>query len=281
MVVNLSIYNDALEQKKKSNKGITADQMSLFEEGEIEGEQFSQKIPNIPEFKDAQKMKFEKEALGMYLTTHPMKEYEQYLEGRITDVLGNINPEAGSDDEEDVASKSSAYREGQRVKLAGLITTVKTIVTKKGEMMAFANLEDMTGRMEMVIFPSIYEKYRRILDEDMVIIAEGKLSSRDGVEYNLLVSDIILPSEEKAPEDMVVKLRLLEKLNSEEANKKIEFLKSLESSEPGAMEFLLYIENKVYKMKMQGVRLTPELKSDLEVIFGKENVKMIKVGKDA
>ena len=281
MAANLSIYNDALEQKKKSNKGITADQMSLFEEGEIEGEQFSQKIPNIPEFKDVQKMKFEKEALGMYLTTHPMKEYEQYLEGRITDVLGNINPEAGSDDEEDVASKSSAYREGQRVKLAGLITTVKTIVTKKGEMMAFANLEDMTGRMEMVIFPSIYEKYRRILDEDMVIIAEGKLSSRDGVEYNLLVSDIILPSEEKAPEDMVVKLRLLEKLNSEEANKKIEFLKSLESSEPGAMEFLLYIEDKVYKMKMQGVRLTPELESDLEVIFGKENVKVIRAGEDA
>ena len=102
--------------------------MSLFEEGEIEREQSSQKIPNIPEFKDAQKMKFEKEALGMYLTTHPMKEYEQYLKGRITDVLGNINPEVGTDDEEDVASKSSAYREGQRVKLAGLITTIKTIV---------------------------------------------------------------------------------------------------------------------------------------------------------
>ena len=145
LVANLSIYNDALEQKKKSNKGITADQMSLFEEGEIEGEQFSQKIPNIPEFKDAQKMKFEKEALGMYLTTHPMKEYEQYLKGRITDVLGNINPEVGTDDEEDVASKSSAYREGQRVKLAGLITTIKTIVTKKGEMMLLSDLPHRAG----------------------------------------------------------------------------------------------------------------------------------------
>ena len=167
------------------------------------------------------------------------------------------------------------------MKLAGLITTVKTIVTKKGEMMAFANLEDMTGRMEMVIFPSIYEKYRRILDEDMVIIAEGKLSSRDGVEYNLLVSDIILPSEEKAPEDMVVKLRLLEKLNSEEANKKIEFLKSLESEGTEVMKILVYIEGRAYKMNIKGVSLTTEMENDFKNIFGEENVKVVRAETDA
>ena len=284
MAANLSIYNDALEQKKKSNKGITADQMSLFEEGEIEGEQFSQKIPNIPEFKDAQKMKFEKEALGMYLTTHPMKEYEQYLKGKITDNLGNINlglnREESEANEEELVIKSSKYREGQRVILAGLIPAIKTIVTKKGQMMAFAKLEDMTGSIEMVIFPSVYEKYRRILDEDVVIITEGKLSSKDGVEYNLLVDKMRLP-EKGIEEERIVKLRITEDLNSEEANKKIEFLKSLESEGTEVMKILVYIEGRAYKMNIKGVSLTTEMENDFKNIFGEENVKVVRAETDA
>lgn len=284
MAANLSIYGDALEQKKKSNKGITADQMSLFDEGQIEGEQFSQEIPEISEFKESQKMKFEKEALGMYLTTHPMKEHEQYLKGKITDNLGNINlglnREESEASEEEVVIKSSKYREGQRVILAGLIPAIKTIVTKKGQMMAFAKLEDMTGSIEMVIFPSVYEKYRRILDEDVVIIAEGKLSSKDGVEYNLLVDKMRLP-EKGIEEERIVKLRITEDLNSEEANKKIEFLKSLESEGTEVMKILVYIEGRAYKMNIKGVSLTTEMENDFKNIFGEENVKVVRAETDA
>ena len=284
MAANLSIYGDALEQKKKSNKGITADQMSLFDEGQIEGEQFSQEIPEISEIKESQKMKFEKEALGMYLTTHPMKEHEQYLKGKITDNLGNINlglnREESEASEEDVVIKSSKYREGQRVILAGLIPAIKTIVTKKGQMMAFAKLEDMTGSIEMVIFPSVYEKYRRILDEDVVIIAEGKLSSKDGVEYNLLVDKMRLP-EKGIEEERIVKLRITEDLNSEEANKKIEFLKSLESEGTEVMKILVYIEGRVYKLNIKGVSLTTEMENDFKNIFGEENVKVVRAETDA
>lgn len=284
MAANLSIYNDALEQKKKSNKGITADQMSLFDEGQIEGEQFSQEIPKISEFKESQKMKFEKEALGMYLTTHPMKEHEQYLKGKITDNLGNINlglnREESEASEEAVVVKSSKYREGQRVVLAGLIPAIKTIVTKKGQMMAFAKLEDMTGSIEMVIFPSVYEKYRRILDEDVVIIAEGKLSSKDGVEYNLLVDKMRL-LEKGIEEERIVKLRITEDLNSKEANKKIEFLKSLESEGTEIMKILIYIEGRAYKMNIKGVSLTTEMENDFKNIFGEENVKVVRAGEDA
>ena len=284
MAANLSIYGDALEQKKKSNKGITADQMSLFDEGQIEGEQFSQEIPEISEIKESQKMKFEKEALGMYLTTHPMKEHEQYLKGKITDNLGNINlglnREESEASEEDVVIKSSKYREGQRVILAGLIPAIKTIVTKKGQMMAFAKLEDMTGSIEMVIFPSVYEKYRKILDEDVVIIAEGKLSSKDGVEYNLLVDKMRLP-EKGIEEERIVKLRITEDLNSEEANKKIEFLKSLESEGTEVMKILVYIEGRAYKMNIKGVSLTTEMENDFKNIFGEENVKVVRAETDA
>ena len=284
MAANLSIYGDALEQKKKSNKGITADQMSLFDEGQIEGEQFSQEIPEISEIKESQKMKFEKEALGMYLTTHPMKEHEQYLKGKITDNLGNINlglnREESEASEEEVVIKSSKYREGQRVILAGLIPAIKTIVTKKGQMMAFAKLEDMTGSIEMVIFPSVYEKYRRILDEDVVIIAEGKLSSKDGVEYNLLVDKMRLP-EKGIEEERIVKLRITEDLNSEEANKKIEFLKSLESEGTEVMKILVYIEGRVYKLNIKGVSLTTEMENDFKNIFGEENVKVVRAETDA
>lgn len=284
MAANLSIYGDALEQKKKSNKGITADQMSLFDEGQIEGAQFSQEIPKISEFKESQKMKFEKEALGMYLTTHPMKEHEQYLKGKITDNLGNINlglnREESEASEEEVVIKSSKYREGQRVILAGLIPAIKTIVTKRGQMMAFAKLEDMTGSIEMVIFPSVYEKYRRILDEDVVIIAEGKLSSKDGVEYNLLVDKMRL-SEKGIEEERIVKLRITEDLNSEEANKKIEFLKSLESEGTEVMKILVYIEGRAYKMNIKGVSLTTEMENDFKNIFGEENVKVVRAETDA
>ena len=176
--------------------------------------------------------------------------------------------------------KSSKYREGQRVILAGLIPAIKTIVTKKGQMMAFAKLEDMTGSIEMVIFPSVYEKYRRILDEDVVIIAEGKLSSKDGVEYNLLVDKMRLP-EKGIEEERIVKLRITEDLNSEEANKKIEFLKSLESEGTEVMKILVYIEGRAYKMNIKGVSLTTEMENDFKNIFGEENVKVVRAETDA
>ena len=80
---------------------------------------------------------------------------------------------------------------------------------------------------------------------------------------------------------MVVKLRLLEKLNSEEANKKIEFLKSLESEGTEVMKILVYIEGRAYKMNIKGVSLTTEMENDFKNIFGEENVKVVRAETDA
>jgi DNA polymerase-3 subunit alpha len=109
-----------------------------------------------------EQLAWEKELLGLYISHHPLDEYAGYL-ADMSQPIGEVVP--GMD--------------GKLVRLGGIITTVRKILTKKGDAMAFVGLEDKTGTTELIVFPKAYEKSPEVFEADNVIMATGKISSRD------------------------------------------------------------------------------------------------------
>jgi DNA polymerase-3 subunit alpha len=109
-----------------------------------------------------EQLAWEKELLGLYLSHHPLDDYAAYLADNCGPI-GAITPEA----------------DGKLIRVGGLITTVRKILTKKGDTMAFVALEDKTGPTELIVFPKAYEKSPEVFEADNVIIATGKISARD------------------------------------------------------------------------------------------------------
>lgn len=105
---------------------------------------------------------WERELLGLYISSHPLDNYDAYFEEQ-TIPLMQINPEV----------------DGKKATIGGIISTVRTIVTKGGSRMAFIGIEDKTGECEIVVFPKLYEQLGAKLVQDAVIRATGKINARD------------------------------------------------------------------------------------------------------
>jgi len=114
----------------------------------------------IAEFSPDQLLRMEKELLGLYISSHPLERLRESLEGQITTRLADI----------------AEMKEGDPVKVGGLLADCKKIVTKRGDMMMTAMLEDLTGSLPLIVFPKAYEKHTALLNDDEVVIIKGRLN---------------------------------------------------------------------------------------------------------
>jgi DNA polymerase-3 subunit alpha len=122
-----------------------------------------------PEAKKNQKLSWEKELLGLYVSDHPVSEYQDYL-NKIAISMDQVTKE----------------HVGRKVTLGGVITKIQKIFLKSQKTMVFATLEDMKGRVELLIFPKILESLGDLFQEEKIIVATGTISDKDGV-FKLLV----------------------------------------------------------------------------------------------
>ena len=128
-------------------------------------------IPSPPATKK-ERLTWEKELLGLYITDHPVKEYQEYLDKMVTR-LRNID-------------KSMV---GQIVSIGGVISKVQKIFTKRQQNMLFVTIEDMDTHMEILVFPKVLETTGPLWTEEKMIIATGRLSDKDGV-FKLLAESV-------------------------------------------------------------------------------------------
>ncbi len=145
-------------------------------------------MPDIPEYSRRELMKMEKETTGLYLSGHPMDDYRELVKHLRCAPMGGIL--ADFDREEG----PQTYRDGQRVTVAGVVASAKTKTTKNNSLMAYVNLEDDTGSMELMVFSRVLGECGPWLAEGTAVVVEGKLSVRD----------------EKAPQVICDKVRPLE-----------------------------------------------------------------------
>jgi len=129
-------------------------------------------LDEVPPATQLEKLMWEKELLGLYLSSHPLKEYEQVLVKLGADIKAV---------KADLTERS--------VKIAGIITKVKNILTKKGDQMCFAEIEDRTGTVELVVFPRVFAESRPLLEPDKIVRISGRVSPKDN-EVKILVNKI-------------------------------------------------------------------------------------------
>ena len=158
----------AWESAAGSARDRAAGQTTLFEEMPIE-----QSVPaSVEPMSSEDKLRLEKELLGLYLSDHPLKRVASEL-ARLTDAQ---------------ALEITSEIQGQEVRVGGLVRERRRVVTKKGQIMAYAEIEDLTGTVDVILFPRQYEQYHRLFEPDALVVVFGKVDVRAGNRSNGPVS---------------------------------------------------------------------------------------------
>jgi len=156
------ITEEILKVRKERDKG----QFSLFDDDAEQQEKMMfngimDKRGQKQEYPSKQLLNFEKEMLGLYISGHPLSEYENILAG--------LTPISKLPDIEDKAT----------VSIGGIITNIKNIYTKREQQMCFINFEDIENNLEVIVFPTVLEKYREFIVEDRIIKMKGKIDKKE------------------------------------------------------------------------------------------------------
>ncbi|MCI8454520.1 MAG: DNA polymerase III subunit alpha [Lachnospiraceae bacterium] len=179
----LYIAAELLDNKAKEKKAAMEGQLSFFDiVPEEEKENFHVPFPNVGEFEKEILLGFEKETLGVYLSGHPMEEYQEIWQKNVTAKTSDfIVDEDGK----------TIVEDGSNVVVGGMITAKKVKTTKKNQLMAFITLEDMVGSVESLIFPKIYEKSKEYLNEDTKVFLRGRVSIGDDPVGKLICEELV------------------------------------------------------------------------------------------
>ena len=261
----MQVYGQALDGIAAARKRNLEGQMDLFGLGGGEGAPAalpSLTLPDLPEYTPQELMTMEKETTGLYLTGHPMEQYReaarQYGAAAIGAILSDFQREEGP----------QAFRDGQRVSIAGVVSTYRTRTTRNNTLMAYVMLEDDTGSMELLCFSRTLNDSGAYIRENNAILATGKISVRD----------------EKAPQLMVDEIRPLSGLEQAEGGGGTLWLR-LPSQEdprarkvrlalsffPGPEQVVLYFEDCKKRLGSR-CEIHPALVKDLKERLGGENV---------
>ena len=187
----LSVHESIMDEAASKRKANIEGQVSLFDMGlGSAAEPARASIPKMAENPLRSLLNMEKEITGVYISGHPLDEVADLLREGYTTALDVFTMAEGED--------HGLPYDGANVCMAGILTACKGKITKKGSMMGFLTLEDLTGQLEGLVFPKIYERYVPLLLADNLVVIRGKLSFREEEEPKLLVDTVELLSEQNA-----------------------------------------------------------------------------------
>lgn len=179
----MTVYERAMDASAIDRKKREQGQLSLFDfAGESVQESVSIPLPRVEEYRQEVLLSMEKEATGIYLSGHPLSRYQDTLDKFSVNVSDITSEEHGA----------QGPKDGDRVMLGGIITAFKTKPIKSGNgLMAYATLEDMCGSVELLLFPSVLQKYSHLVNIDSAVCVSGKLSMREDQDASILVDEVI------------------------------------------------------------------------------------------
>ena len=176
----LSVYERLMDDAAQKRRQNVAGQLSLFDMAPQDTQGMFAIAP-LPEHPRKALLSMERETTGVYITGHPLDEVASLLRSGFTTVSDVLEMAEGE--------THGLESDGLAVSMAGILTMCKGKITKKGAMMGFVTLEDLTGQLEGLVFPKVYERCLPLLTVDGLVILDGRLSLREDEEPKLLVED--------------------------------------------------------------------------------------------
>ena len=182
----LAVFESAMDAAINRRKSNVDGQLSLFDMAFGDAAPIieeTRELPRLPDFPSRQKLAMEKEISGVYITGHPLDDYRELLR-KFPFTTAQLEGLEERDDH-------GLEMDGMFVEMAGILTEVKGKATKKGAYMGFITLEDLTGQIECLVFPKVYEKYQGMMAPDDLVVLSGKLSIREEEDPKLLVDRLV------------------------------------------------------------------------------------------
>ena len=177
------VYSDVMEHVAHERKESVSGQMSLFDMFEPEDKPDEIIVPDVPEYSRDEVLVMEKEVLGVYISGHPLDEYKALWEKNITNMC--------SDFERDDETGQAKVNDAEKVIAGGIISGIKVKMTRNGKSMAYFDLDDLGGHVEVVVFPRPYMDYRKDITEDNKVFVCGTVDLRDEENGKLLCLSLI------------------------------------------------------------------------------------------
>lgn len=180
----MSIYIQIMDHVNQEKKYSMSGQMSLFDlVGEEEKADFQIRMPDVGEYSKENKLAFEKEVLGVYISGHPLEEHEERWRRMISATTADF--------QFDEELNRTKVHDGEKSVVGGMIVDKTVKYTKTNQVMAFLTLEDLLGTVEVVIFPRDYEKNRQWLEINEKVFISGRVSEEDEKASKLICEKVI------------------------------------------------------------------------------------------
>jgi len=260
----LMVYAEIVDAVNQEKKNAMTGQMSLFDLiSDEEKEAYEIQMPKVEEYSKEELLSFEKEVLGVYISGHPLEEYEERWRKNITarTVDFQIDEELGT----------SKAGDGEIAVIGGIITNKTVKYTRNNKVMAFLTIEDLVGTVEVVVFPNDYEKNVQKMEEDSKVFIRGKVQG-DADKASKLICEKIY-SFDDVPKELWVQFETKENYLTEEN----EFLKLLSGSR-GTDRVIIYVRTPKsikYLGIEKSVKINETLLGKLYEKYGMDNVKVV------
>ena len=261
---SMLIYPMVIDHVSQNKKNALSGQISLFDfVPEDQKQEFDIQMPDVGEYDLETFLSLEKEVLGVYITGHPLQEYEERWKKNITAVSTDFL----FDEEE----KKTRVEDGSQVVIGGMIVGKTIKYTKNNKVMAFLTIEDLVGTVEVIVFPKDYERYQNLMESDAKIFIKGRINAEDEKDGKLICEQIFRFDD--ATREIWLQFQTIQ--NYEE--KQEELFKLLAESD-GEEEVVIYIaDEKVVKRlpKSRTISFDHETASKLYKFLGESNVKVV------
>ncbi len=260
----LSVYLQVMDGIQQNRKNNLAGQISLFDIADEEEEgDYRVSLPDVGEYSKEMKLAFEKEVLGIYISGHPLEEYRETWKKNIT----NTTADFAMDEE----TGETRVADGAKVTIGGMITEKKIKYTKNEKVMAFLQVEDLVGSVEVIVFPRDYERYGSTVMEDSKVFVRGRVSVEEDRDAKLVCEQIT--TFEQMPKKLWIKFPTREAYEA----KKDTLFDILREAE-GKDHVVIYVENPKAMNPLPAnwnVSAQASLVTKLEAAFGEGNIKVV------
>ncbi len=261
----MQVYGKLMDQITNDRKTTMAGQMSLFDMvAPEEKKQFEIRLPDCGEFSREEVLAMEKEVLGIYVSGHPLQEYEAKWRKNITKTTGDfvLDEESGT---------ARGITDDEKAMIGGIITAKNVKYTKQNKAMAFLTVEDLYGSVEVIVFPREYERYHLLMQEEQKVFIRGRVSAEEDKNGKLICEKIY--SFDDARRELWIQFADRETFEQQE-NETLALL----SGSDGQDQVVIYLA-KEHAMKRLGANMTVfannKLVNELNKKLGEKNIKVL------
>jgi DNA polymerase-3 subunit alpha len=262
----MAVIDKAIDRAQKTQRDAECGQHGLFGVFQEEGTQAShEQLPNVPDWDEHQRLAAEKEILGFFITGHPLEKYRDKLEG--LHALGV----------EDILAMKASTGKDETIKTAGIISNLRVLKSKRGDFYAQCTLEDMSGSMDMIVFPEAYKRLQDKVKLEVPVLVTAGVRVEEGSNPKITTADIQPLEDAKVPLPRSLRIRIPAETSTEQT---VDALHSLFVERKGEARVLFDVERAgdfMVVMEADGYNVLPDRNfiARVEELCGRGSVRII------